>query len=78
MYKELELDFEIPDDLQDIITEYLDYLNKGETDIIDYYRTEIQLILNWCYRESLLTDEQIKLIRDYYQRNGILRQETTG
>lgn len=28
MYKELELDFEIPEDMQDIITEYLDYL-KG-------------------------------------------------
>ncbi len=33
---------------------------------IDYYRTEIQLELNFCYREHKLSDEQIRLLRAYY------------
>ncbi len=71
-YKLLSIDFSIPDDLSDIINQYVDYLNDSDHTSIDYYETEIQLTLNWCFRNSLLTDEQISLLRNYYQRGGIL------
>ena len=75
MYKPLKIDFPIPEDLEDIINQYLHHLNYEDRMSIDYYRTEIQLILNWCFRESLLTDEQIELLRNYYQYNGILGEQ---
>jgi len=71
-YHPLLIDFSIPEDLSDIIDEYVDYLNNSDHSSIDYYKTEIQLILNWCYRESLLSEDNITLLRDYYQRDGIL------
>lgn len=71
-YHPLSIDFDIPEDLSDIIDEYVDYLNNSDHSSIDYYKTEIQLILNWCYRESLLSEDNIQLLRDYYQRDGIL------
>lgn len=71
-YKPLLIDFEIPDDLKDMINQYLQYLNKGDRTSDDYYKTEIKLILNWCLRESLLTENQIALLRNYYQNDGIL------
>ena len=71
-YTSLPINFIIPEELSDIIIQYVDYLNNSDHESIDYYETEIRLILNWCYRESLLTDEQIQLMRDYYQDGGIL------
>ena len=74
-YHQLPINFAIPEDLSDIIDEYVDYLNNSDRSSIDYYKTEIQLILNWCYRESLLDDEKIQLLRDYYQYDGILEDK---
>jgi len=71
-YHHLHIDFDIPDDLRDIIDEYVDYLNNSDHSSKDYYTMEIMLILNWCYRESLLSDDKIQLLREYYQYGGIL------
>lgn len=73
MYKKLEIDFEITEELEKLIDEYVHHLNTGEGLPDDYYRTEIQLELNFCVRERLLNNEQIKLLRDYYQYRGIER-----
>lgn len=72
-YKALEIDFKIPEDLQDMIDQYVKYLNESDHTSIDYYETEIKMILNWCYRETLLTDDQIELLRDYYENGEILK-----
>ncbi len=73
MYKKLQINFKITPELEALIDEYVNYLNSGREDIDDYYRTEIQLELNFCYREHLLADEEIKMLRDYYQHQGIKR-----
>lgn len=72
MFCKLKIDFNIPDDLSDIIDEYIDYLNNGGGTSDDYFKTEIKLTLNWCLRENKLSDDQIKLLRDYYQNGGIV------
>ena len=66
MLKKLNIDFNIPEDLEDIINEYIEYMNNSDKTAEDYYLTEIKMILNWCKRESLLTQDQIKTIKDYY------------
>ena len=71
-YHRLTIDFDIPEDLSNTIDEYVDYLNNSDQSSKDYYTTEIQMILNWCYRESLLSDDKIQLLREYYQYGGIL------
>lgn len=80
MYKKLPISYKIPNELEDIINQYVIFLNtgKGLTDADDYYTTEIQLILNWCFREQLLSEEQIKELRNYYQRGGIKKGENNG
>ncbi len=75
MYKPLNIDFEITEELQQLIDEYVHYLNTGEGIADDYYRTEIQLELNFCFREHKLSDDQIALLRDYYQHKGILKEK---
>ena len=73
MYKKLNINYDIPEDLSDMIDQYVTFLNtgKGLADAEDYYTTEIQLILNWCYRERLLSEDKIHHLRDYYQHGGI-------
>lgn len=78
MYKKLPIDFSIPEDLEELIDQYVTFLNTGKGIADDYYRTEIQLCLNWCYREHLLSDDRIKLLRDYYQHKGIKRTANTA
>ena len=72
-YNKLDIDFEIPAELQDVIEQYVTYLNNSDGSLDDCYRTEIQLELNHCYRNGLLSAQQIELLRDYYQRQGIKR-----
>lgn len=72
-YVKLSINYHIPHDLSDIINEYVIFLNTGEGIADDYYRTEIQMILNWCFREHKLSDKQIQELRDYYQEGGIKR-----
>lgn len=72
-YSKLKIDYEIPEELSNMIDEYVCFLNTGEGIADDYYRTEIQLILNWCYRERKLSNAKIDELRAYYQEGGILR-----
>ena len=74
MYEKLEIDFAIPEDLEEAIDIYVNVLNTQERPADDCYRSEIMVILNWCYRERLLTDEQLKMLRDYYVHKGIHRK----
>lgn len=73
MYEPLKIDFTITEELKELIDQYVHYLNTGEGIADDYYRTEIQLELNACYRNHEMTDEQINLLREYYQHKGILK-----
>ena len=77
-YKPLKINFTIPEELQLAIDGYLHSLNYDNGGCEDCHRTEIMCELNWCYREGILTNEQIKLLRDYYQHKGILRNECNG
>ena len=72
-YLPLKIDFEIPEDLQNDIDNFLHCINYNNKSLEDCYRTEIQCTLNWCYREKLLTDDQIHLLREYYQWGGIYK-----
>ena len=76
-YIPLKIDYEIPKDLQTEIDGYIDNLNNDNGSAEDCYRAEIMCILNWCYRERLLSDERIAELRDYYQHKGILKYGQT-
>ena len=71
MYRKLEVDFEITPELDQLLDDYVHFLNTGEGLPEDYHKTEIQLELNFCYREHILEDDQIQILRDYYQYGGI-------
>lgn len=74
-YQKLDISFDIPEELEHDIDEYIKYLNDVEGEGIgvtdDCYRTEILCTLNWCLRESILDGEQIKQLKDYYVWCGI-------
>ncbi|MBQ7487456.1 MAG: hypothetical protein IJT77_08185 [Clostridia bacterium] len=72
-YEPLKIDYEIPEELQIEIDHYIDNLNNDNGSSEDCYRMEIMCILNWCYRERILTNEQIDELREYYQHKGILK-----
>ena len=70
MYKALEINYEIPEILQDAIDVYLAYLNSGEPIILDdIYRSDIDADLKGC--DLCLTKEQIRELREYYVFGGI-------
>ena len=72
MYEQLKIDFEIPEELQRSIDQLMEYLNTSKNPgMDDCERTEVLMDLNWCYRENLLTSEQIDLLKKYYVRGGI-------
>lgn len=73
-YEKLKINYKIPEELDQLFDEYVTWLNTGNGVADDYYRTEIQMTLNWCYREALLPEDKIQELRDYYQRKGIRRR----
>ena len=75
-YTPLPISFEIPEELEDDINRYVDYLNTGETLTEDCYQMEVKTSINWCFREKILTDDQIQLLRDYYLYGGIHEGES--
>ena len=72
-YRKLNIRQKLPEDLEDMIDQYVAFLNtgKGLASCEDYYTTEIMLILNWCYRARILPEETIQTLRGYYQYGGI-------
>ncbi len=69
MYKKLEIDFEIPEELDEKINEFVNYINTDEKHLSeDCYRTEIACILKWC---NDLSSDKIEQIKDYYVWGGI-------
>ncbi len=69
MYKPLPLDFEIPEILENTINDFIDNLNNKNGNLEDCYRTEIRSILNGC--DLCLSENQIDMLRNYYQKGGI-------
>ena len=70
-YKALEIDFKIPEALQEYIDDFLENLNERNGVFADCYEQEIRYLLNECREERRLTEEQIKILWDYYYRGGI-------
>lgn len=68
-YKELEIDFAIPEILQQDIDDFLHCLNEEGGSLADCYESEIRNILNGC--DTCLSYEEVELLRDYYCRGGI-------
>jgi hypothetical protein len=62
----------IPEDLQDAIMRYLNFINNGGNPDDDCYRTEILMELNFCTREKILSPEDIKRLKDYYVWEGLI------
>ncbi len=75
MYTPLNIDFEIPEILQNSRDEYINNLNHQNGNLEDCYRAEIRNILNGC--DLCLNTHQINLLRDYYQKGGIYNANTT-
>ena len=70
-YKPLSINQSLPEDLEIEINRYLDYLNSGDTGVEDCYQTEVNVALNWCRREHLLTEDNIIALKNYYVFGGI-------
>ena len=68
-YTKLEINFEIPELLQDSINDFIVNLNEHNGNLADCYVADIRNTLNGC--EECLTPEQIDMLRQYYCRGGI-------
>lgn len=65
-YKKLDIDFEIPEEIEQDINDLVDYVNKYGSVTADCYRADLNNLLNGC--DTCMTDEQILLLRNYYVR----------
>ena len=72
-YHPLDIDFAIPEILEEDIVGFLKNLNEEGGNIADCYEEEIRNILNGCGESDELKDEQIALLREYYCRGGIYK-----
>lgn len=72
MYKKLDIGFGISAELQKSIDDYVDDLNYNGGGLEDVLRDEIDFWTKDAMR--YLTEEQVKLLRDYYVWKGILKQ----
>ena len=72
-YHALDIDFEIPEILEQDIADFLRNLNEEGRNLADCHEEEIRNVLNECSEFELLTDSQISLLREYYCRSGIYR-----
>lgn len=61
--EKLKLDFDLPDFLEEDIESMVKSANNKES-IVDCWQDTIRADLNCC--DGVLTEEQIKLLRDYY------------
>lgn len=69
-YKQLKVDFDIPDFLQAIISEFVDYLNSTSKPLhADLYEAEIRADLNSC--DTDFNEEQYWILCNYYCLGGI-------
>lgn len=70
-YNKLNIDFNIPDFLEEEINVFVDYLNNSDGLSEDCYREEISLMI----RDSELSDDRKKLLKDYYVWGGIYNDQ---
>ncbi len=68
IYKRLEVDFELPDYLEEEIEAFLNHINNENGLSEDCYRVEIQLMIR---DTPSFTAEQKQLLYNYYARGGI-------
>lgn len=71
MYKRLEIDFELPETIEDDIEEMLEYMNNGGQ-FPDVYMDNLRSDLN-CYKIDF-EDYQVEMLKDYYCRGGIFNE----
>ena len=72
-YKPLDVDFEIPEYLQEAIDNYIRCLNHEKASCYDCYITELDLCIRDAWEEGYYSDEQREILRDYYRWHGILK-----
>ena len=70
-YKPIDIDFDIPEELQETIKLLLVELNEHNGRSADCYEAEIRSILNCCSIDEELTETQIEVLRRYYCKGGI-------
>ncbi len=71
MYKKLEIDFQITQELSDWIERYLEHINTTRGTSEDYYRMEIDLELKDELARHVLSHDQYTELRDYYVLCGV-------
>lgn len=71
MYKKLDIDFKLPEMLEDAIDRFLYHINHEDGNCEDCYRDEINFFLKECMDTHSITSEQIELLREYYVWRGI-------
>lgn len=70
-YKALEIDFKLPELLQEDIDNFVRNLNEKSGSLADCYEQEIRNVLNGC--DDTLEEGQIALLREYYVKGGIYK-----
>lgn len=68
-YKKLDIDFEIPEEVEQDINDLIAYANKYGPLTADCYQSDLNNLLNGC--DTCMSEEQILLLRNYYVRGGI-------
>ena len=73
MYKKLKINFEIPEILEDSINGFVKNLNEQDGNLADCYEQDIRNTLNGC--DECLTEDQINILRNYYVKGGIYKND---
>lgn len=70
IYKPLEIDFKISEELQKAIENFINCINSENSLSEDCHRSEIDF---WIKADTHLTQEQYITLRDYYTFGGIYK-----
>lgn len=71
-YKALDVHVPLPEDVQDSICRFLEYLNTTENGFDeDIYRAELDSDINWYTNIGDIDPETSHLLKEYYVHGGI-------
>ena len=77
--KPLQLDFTIPDYLQEDIDELINYVNENEDPIsIDCYECQLYATINATKNNNRLTQDMANVLLDYYVFRGWIKTNRKG
>ena len=74
-YKRLKINFDIPEELEEAIVNFLHHVNFEYGYAEDYHRAEILNCLNEARKRNKINDERYKLLYDYYVMGGIYKEK---